>query len=105
MVVAARHPGAGHLAVAAVMLVAAVTPARAAAAYTPATDVGSLYHTTLMTGAQQYWKAGFTGRGVDAAVIDSGVAPVPGLDGADKLFHGPDLSFEGHVPELAHLDT
>jgi hypothetical protein len=39
------------LAVAAALLGVAVTPARAAAAYTPATDVGSLYNTTLMTGA------------------------------------------------------
>jgi subtilisin family serine protease len=31
--------------------------------------------------------------------------PVPGLDGADKLYHGPDVSFEAQVPELAHLDT
>jgi subtilisin family serine protease len=67
--------------------------------------VGSLYNTTLMTGAQAYWRAGFTGQGVDVAVIDSGVAPVPGLDGADKLYHGPDVSFEAQVPELAHLDT
>lgn len=86
-------------------VVAAAPAARAAAVYAPATDVGSLYNTTLMTGAQAYWKAGFTGKGVDVAVIDSGVAPVAGLDGADKLLHGPDVSFEGLVPELAHLDT
>jgi serine protease AprX len=42
---------------------------------------------------------------VDVAVIDSGVAPVPGLDGTDKLSHGPDVSFEAQEPELAHLDT
>jgi serine protease AprX len=83
----------------------AAGPAGAAAAYAPATDVGSLYNTTLLTGAQAYWKAGFTGKGVDVAVIDSGIAPVPGLDGTDKLFHGPDVSFEAQVPELAHLDT
>jgi serine protease AprX len=93
------------LAVAAALLGVVVTPARAAAAYTPATDVGSLYNTTLMTGAQQYWKAGFTGTGVGVAVIDSGVVPVPGLDGTDKLYHGPDVSFEAQQPELAHLDT
>ncbi len=58
-----------------------------------------------MTGAQQYWKAGWTGKGVDVAVIDSGVVPVPGLDGTDKLYHGPDVSFEAQQPELAHLDT
>ena len=39
------------------------------------------------------------GRGIDVAVIDSGVAPVPGLDGKDKVLHGPDLSFEGESPQ------
>jgi serine protease AprX len=91
---------------AALAAIAVTAPAASAAAvYEPSTDVGSLYNTTLMTGAQAYWKAGFTGKGVDVAVIDSGVAPVPGLDGTDKLVHGPDLSFEANVPELAHLDT
>jgi serine protease AprX len=112
---AARPPFAGRwwpswrvtvvLAVLAAVVAAAAPPARAAGAYAPETDVGSLYNTTLMTGAQAYWEAGFTGKGVDVALIDSGVAPVPGLDGTDKLVHGPDVSFESQVPELAHLDT
>ncbi len=45
------------------------------------------------------------GSGVDIALIDTGVTPVPGLDGDDKLVHGPDLSAEAEIPELAHLDT
>jgi subtilisin family serine protease len=56
------------------LVVALVATPAAAAAYTPATDVGSLYNTTLMTGAQAYWKAGYTGKGIDVAVVDSGVA-------------------------------
>jgi serine protease AprX len=44
------------------------------------------------------------GSGVDVALIDTGVAPVAGLDG-DKVLHGPDLSFEGSTPEVAYLDT
>jgi serine protease AprX len=44
------------------------------------------------------------GTGVDVAVIDTGVAPVAGLDGANVL-HGPDLSLEGSISELEHLDT
>jgi serine protease AprX len=36
-----------------------------AAAYAPTTDAGSLYTTTMQTGAQAYWKAGYTGKGVD----------------------------------------
>jgi serine protease AprX len=76
-----------------------------AAAYAPTTDAGSLYTTTLQTGAQAYWKAGYTGKGIDVAVIDTGTAPVPGLDGAGKLINGPDLSFESQAPNLRYLDT
>jgi len=52
--------------------------------------------TSQMTGA---------GTGVDVAVIDTGVAPVAGLDADGKVLHGPDLSFEGSSPEVAYLDT
>ncbi|MEM9034540.1 MAG: S8 family serine peptidase [Actinomycetota bacterium] len=45
-----------------------------------------------------------TGAGVDVALIDTGVSPVPGLDGGNVL-HGPDLSGEGSIPEVAYLDT
>jgi serine protease AprX len=68
-------------------------------------DVGSLYNTTLMTGAQAYWSAGYTGQGVDVAVIDSGAVPVEGLSASGKLVMGPDLSFESQAPNLAHYDT
>jgi serine protease AprX len=76
-----------------------------AAAYTPTTDAGSLYTTTLQTGAQAYWQAGYTGKGIDVAVIDTGTAPVPGLAGAGKVVNGPDLSFESQAPNLRYLDT
>ena len=76
-----------------------------AAAYTPTTDAGSLYNTTLATGAQAYWKAGYTGKGVDVAVIDTGTAPVPGLATAGKIVNGPDLSFESQAKNLRYLDT
>jgi len=68
-------------------------------------DIGSLYNTTLMTGAQSYWSAGYTGQGVDVAVIDSGAVPVEGLSASGKLIMGPDLSFESQAPNLAHYDT
>jgi serine protease AprX len=76
-----------------------------AAAYAPTTDAGSLYTTTMQTGAQAYWKAGFTGKGVDVAVIDTGAAPVPGLATTGKLVNGPDLSFESQAKNLRYLDT
>ena len=44
------------------------------------------------------------GHGIDVAVIDTGVSPVDGLDG-DNVLHGPDLSMEATVPEVAFLDT
>ncbi len=50
------------------------------------------------------WHGLDAGTGVDVAVIDTGVAPVDGLDG-DHVLHGPDLSFEAATPEVAYLDT
>jgi serine protease AprX len=76
-----------------------------AAAYDPATDMGSMYSTTQIVGAPAYWKAGFTGRGIDIAVIDTGVSPVPGLTSAGKVVNGPDLSFESQADNLLYLDT
>ncbi|MEZ5409016.1 MAG: S8 family serine peptidase [Acidimicrobiales bacterium] len=35
-----------------------------------------------------------TGRGIDVAVIDTGVAPVKYLDSADAVINGPDLSLD-----------
>ncbi len=57
----------------------------------PDTDAGSLQNIADITGASQFWRHGETGRGVDVAVIDSGVSPVEGLDDRDKLVYGPDL--------------
>ena len=50
-------------------------------------------------------RSGIDGSGIDVALIDTGVAPVDGLDGKDKVLHGPDLSFEGASSEAAFLDT
>ncbi len=48
---------------------------------------------------------GYTGHGIDVALIDSGVAPVHGLDQPGKILYGPDLSNEGAITSLANLDT
>jgi serine protease AprX len=77
----------------------------ARAGFSPTSDVGSLYNTTLMTGARQMWRAGFTGKGVDVALIDTGVAPVKGLIGADKVVYGADLSWESQTPALRYNDS
>ena len=60
---------------------------------------------TESTGARAYWKAGFTGKGVDIAIIDSGVAPVNGLSAPGKVILGPDFSFESQDPATRYLDT
>jgi len=46
----------------------------------------------VIRGAQTAWARGYIGAGVDVAVIDTGVAPVPGLDTPGKVITGPDLS-------------
>jgi len=88
------------------MVATAVSPAATmATGYNPALDVNSLYNTTLYTGAQAWWSAGYTGAGVDVAIIDTGVSPVEGLSTPGKVVYGPDLSFESQDPSLQHLDT
>jgi serine protease AprX len=66
---------------------------------------GSLWWLGELTGAHEVWRTGHTGRGIDVAIIDSGVVPVPGLDGAGKVLHGPDYSLEAGVEPLRHLDS
>jgi subtilisin family serine protease len=51
-----------------------------------------------------YWTRGYTGEGVTVALIDTGVVPVNGLLGADKVVNGPDLSSDGPNEELRYLD-
>ncbi len=70
----------------------------------PDTDKGSTKNLVRLTGAKTYWAHGYDGRDIDVAVIDSGVAPVEGLDGPDKLIYGPDLSFDSQQDDLRHLD-
>ena len=76
----------------------------AASGYDPTADTGSIYNTTLLSGAQSYWNAGYTGRGIDVAVIDTGAVPVNGLSASGKLLYGPDLSFDSQAPNLRYLD-
>ncbi|MFZ0161569.1 MAG: S8 family serine peptidase, partial [Kineosporiaceae bacterium] len=71
--------------------------------YDPA-DTGSLSSTTQIVGAQAAWAKGYTGAGIDVAVIDTGVAPVPGLNAAGKVITGPDLSFDAPGAATPGLD-
>jgi serine protease AprX len=73
--------------------------------YDPTSDPYSMQNVTAGDGVQAWWNAGDTGQGVDVALIDTGVAPVPALSGADKIVNGPDLSLESQDPSVQYLDT
>ena len=81
------------------------TIAPTSSSYDPGSDANSMKQTLDSLGARSWWDHGYTGAGIDVAVIDSGVSPVPGLAGAGKLIYGPDLSLESQVPNLRNLDT
>ena len=73
-------------------------------------DLGSLYTVTKSAGVHDLRLRAdsqgrkVTGKGIGVALIDSGIAPVPGLDGV-QVFNGPDLSFESQASNLRYLDT
>jgi serine protease AprX len=70
-----------------------------------AAQAGSLYSiANELTGASAMWDAGYTGKGVDVAVIDSGVVPVDGVKASGKVVYGPDLTLESNGP-AKNLDT
>jgi serine protease AprX len=71
--------------------------------YDPLTDRGSLYNVENVIGAEDLYAAGFTGKGVGVALIDTGVAAVPGLT-SGNVVDGPDLSFDSQDPSAAHVD-
>ncbi|MGH2756062.1 MAG: S8 family serine peptidase [Actinomycetota bacterium] len=68
-------------------------------------ELGSMTDVNTLVGSEAYWERGYTGQGVDVALIDSGVVPVEGLDAPGKVMHGPDLSLESQDPNIHHLDT
>ncbi|MGH2786824.1 MAG: S8 family serine peptidase [Actinomycetota bacterium] len=73
--------------------------------YDPEATVGSLYKTARFVDANDFWAEGHNGRGVDVALIDTGIVPVEGLGGPSKIINGPDLSFESQYPDLRYYDT
>jgi serine protease AprX len=74
------------------------------------TESNSMYSVEQATGAVGVWKtrdaAGnlVTGKGIGVALIDSGVAPVSGLDDS-RILNGPDLSFESQNATARNVDT
>ena len=88
------------------LFVSAVAPsASLGVTYDPATDPYSMANTTNWTGAAAWWQAGYTGNGVDVAVIDTGVSPVEGLASPGKVVYGPDLSLESQADAFRNVDT
>lgn len=71
--------------------------------FDPVNDMGGLPAITTMIGARASWAAGYTGKGIDVALIDSGVSPVRGLT-SGNVVNGPDLSFDSQNPSLTDLD-
>jgi serine protease AprX len=61
--------------------------------------------TDKVTNADQFWNDGYTGSGVDIALIDSGISPVDGLRTSGKVINAPDLSFESQNSDLMYLDS
>ena len=93
------------------MLVSALLPLGASAeaattplGYDPATDGGSLSVISRIVGAQSMWERGYTGKGVDVAVIDTGVSRVPGLAATGKVIDGADLSFDSQNAAFSYVD-
>jgi len=66
---------------------------------------GSLTNVDAWVGAKNLWKAGYTGNGIDVALLDTGVSPVPALAASDKVVVGADLSFESQTTNARYLDT
>src|SRR3954447_22390749 len=92
----------------AIVLLGAGTGVAAAAVdptlgYDAVADKGSLYNVAEVIGAHAAYKAGYTGKGVGVALIDTGVAPVQGLT-SGNVVNGPDLSFDSQDPATAHVD-
>ena len=83
----------------------ATTTTTVAGSYNPSTDPYSMAALTANIGATAWWNAGYTGAGIDVALIDTGVSPIEGLGDSGKIINGPDLSLESQAPNLTRLDT
>jgi len=74
---------------------------------TPAATLplGSMYHVVDQIGARDLWEDGITGKGVNVAIVDTGISPVPALMDGDKVVAAVDLSAEAAIPQATFVDT
>jgi serine protease AprX len=72
---------------------------------TPMSTVNQMMGTPTVWGRTDPSGRTVTGKGVGVALIDSGIAPVNGLNTPNRVINGPDLSFESQAPNLRNLDT
>jgi serine protease AprX len=97
---------------AASLAVGVATPGQAAPAPAKCGTVGTVIDANSVTmpkvaeqiGATTAHSQGIDGMGVDVAVIDTGVALVPGLASAGKVVDSIDLSFDAVKPALRYRD-
>ena len=80
------------------------TDASGSLGYDVTSAKGSLWQIKETVEANLLHQAGFTGKGVGVALIDTGVTEVRGLD-TGNVYYGPDLSFDSQDPELASKDA
>ena len=73
-------------------------------AWNAALDNGSMFSLTAANGIQRAWARGATGEHVTVALVDTGIAPVTGLNAKDKVMDGPDLSYESQADGTRYRD-
>jgi serine protease AprX len=73
--------------------------------YDQVSTTTSLYTAARRLDADDFWKRGYTGSGIDVAIIDTGVSKVKGLHGTGRVLDGPDLSFESQDPARRYVDN
>ena len=78
--------------------------ATAASVSDPVSFDGGVNQVAAHVGADAFWAQGYTGAGIDVAIIDTGVTPVAGLDASGKIVNGPDLSFDSQADNLRYID-
>jgi serine protease AprX len=98
-------PGVASVTADAAVSLMGATGTTTTSTYDPVADANSLYNSETTTKVRNMWQKGITGKGIDVALIDSGVAPVAGLSEAGKIVNGPDLTPESQNASTRYRDT